>query len=44
MTQDIEAAEWKKKLEKYPSLRKFDELGDDYTEVQLSSSSRGSYS
>ncbi len=27
-------ADWQKKLEKYPSLRKLDELGDDYTEVE----------
>lgn len=25
--------DWQAKLEKYPSLRKFDELGDDYVEV-----------
>jgi hypothetical protein len=44
MAQNKEAAEWQKKLEKYPSLRKFDELGDEYTEVPLPSPFRDSRS
>lgn len=27
--------DWQAKLDKYPSLRKFDELGDDYVEVRF---------